>query len=478
MLTGPRNPSPRPRTTSPHSYSLHRRFLFVPTSEAGVGSPGLLPRKVSISSTSTELPSSDLDYREADTWSDDGREIDSPLPSENNITADASAIMGWLDGLFRDGASYDKFLACRGTAAQQLLDLLQDLLDYEWSSISRRRLFAALRRLSRVSGFHPRCFALPHLELGEHVAGGSFSDVYKASLRGQSVAAKVVRVFNKTEVDAAVKNFAQEAVIWRQLSHPNLLPFFGLYYLGQRVCLVSPWIKNGDIHTFLKNHPCDIDRRISFISGVALGVKHLHAKDVVHGDLKTANVFVTSSFRACIADFGLSSIVIGLSSIQLTNSSTRARGGTLRYQAPELLKGGHNNSESDIFALACVAYELLTEKLPFQELRSPHAVITAVLVGSRPSPTASCASHPALWDLIQDCWQEQPEMRPTAAQIVERLRIPALQASAALSGSTTDWDDTLTSRFRRSLHAERSFPTVAELEYVIFGGADVLTINH
>ncbi|KAJ6487027.1 kinase-like domain-containing protein, partial [Mycena sanguinolenta] len=329
----------------------------------------------------------------------------------------------------------------------------------------RRRLFAALKRLSRASGLHPRCFPLTDLKLGEHVAGGSFSDVYKASLRGQSVAAKVVRVFTKMEVDAAVKSFGQEAVIWRQLSHPNLLPFFGLYYLGPRLCLVSPWMENGDIHTFLKRHPCDIDRRIL---DVALGLKHLHEKDVVHGDLKTANVFVTSSFRACIADFGLSSIVVG-SSIQLTDSSMRARGGTLRYQAPELLKGGHNNSESDVFALACVCYELFTEKLPFHELRSPLAVITAVLVGSRPSPTASCATYPALWNLIQDCWREQPEVRPTAAQIVERLRISALQACATVAGPPTDWDDTLTSRFRRSLHPERSFPTITELEYMIFG---------
>ncbi|KAF7346628.1 Protein kinase domain-containing protein [Mycena sanguinolenta] len=372
----------------------------------------------------------------------------------------ASAIIEWLDGLFRDGASYDKFLACRERAAQQLVDLLQDV-----------RLFAALRRLSRASGLHPRCFALPNLELGGQVAGGSFSDVYKASFRGQSVAAKVVRLFNTTDIDTAIQNFGQEAVIWRQLSHPNLLPFFGLYYLDQRPCLVSPWMENGDIHTFLKKNPCNIDRRISFASilDVALGVRHLHEKDVVHGDLKTANVLVTSSFRACITDFGLSSIVNGMSSIQLTNSSVRARGGTLRYQAPELLNGGHNDSHSDIFAFAYVAYELLTGKPPFQELRSPNAVITAVLAGSRPEPTMSCTGHPALWDLIQDSWQEQPQVRPTAAQIVDRLRIPAIQATVTLSESTTDWDDTLTSKFRRSLHPQPPFPTVAELEDMIFG---------
>ncbi|KAJ6487044.1 kinase-like domain-containing protein, partial [Mycena sanguinolenta] len=387
-------------------------------------------------------------------------------------------IIARLDGLFQVRTSYDKFLSCRGSAAQQLLDLLQDLLDYESSSIGRRRLLAALRRLSRVSGLHPRCYALPDLELGKHVAGGSFSDVYEGSLKGQDLAVKVIRAFNDTEVEAAVQNFGQEAVIWRQLSHPNLLPFFGLYYLEQRLCLVSPWMENGDVHTFLKRHPCDIDRRISFASilDVALGVKHLHEKDVVHGDLKTSNVLVTSSLRACIADFGLSSVVAGLSSLQFTNSSVRARGGTLRYQAPELLDEGHNNLQSDIFAFACVAYELLTGNLPFQGLHT-NAVRKAVLAGSRPSPTASCANYPALWDLIQDCWREQPEMRPTAAQVVERLRIPALGASAALSGSALDWDDTLTSRFRRSLHPPRSFPTVADLEDMIFGDRDVLTTN-
>ncbi|KAF7346620.1 Protein kinase domain-containing protein [Mycena sanguinolenta] len=432
------------RSATPHSpHSLHRHLLpFFPTSEAG-SELSTDEEIISTSSTSTQLPLSDLGYREAD----------SLFLSENNITADASAIIGWLNGLFRDRASYDKFLACRGAAAQRFLDLLQDLLDYESSSINKRRLFAALKRLSRTSGLHPQCFPLRDLELGEHVAGGSFSDVYKASLRGQSVAAKVVRAFNKLEVEAAVQNFGQEAVIWRQLSHPNLLPFFGLYYLDRRLCLA----------TSIVGFP-------SQISDVALGVKHLHEKDVVHGDLKTANVLVTSSFRACITDFGLSSIVNGMSSIQLTNSSMRSRGGTLRYQAPELLIRGHHNSQSDVFAFACVAYELLTGNLPFHESRWEGAVIAALLAGSRPSPTVDCARHPALWNLIQDCWQEQPEMRPPAPHIVKRLRIPESQASIALAGSTADWDDTLTSRFRRSLHPERSFPTVAELESMIFGG--------
>ncbi|KAF7377305.1 Protein kinase domain-containing protein [Mycena sanguinolenta] len=329
----------------------------------------------------------------------------------------------------------------------------------------RRKLFKALKKLSRASGLHPRCFTLRDLELGKHVAGGSFSDVYKGSFRGQSVAVKVMRVFDKMDITVAVQNFGQEAVIWRQLSHPNLLPFFGLYYLDERPCLVSPWMENGDIRTFLRNRSWKLDSRNSFILDVALGLQHLCEKHVVHGDLKTANILVTPSFRACITDFGLSTTI---SSLQLATSSTHSRGGTIRYQAPELLRGGHNNSESDIYAFACVAYEIMTETYPFEQLRSDGAVITAVLRGNRPSVTAECENDPAqkdLWVLIHDCWQDKPELRPTSTQIVQRLRSPQIEAYC---GSAIDWDATFTSRFRRSLQLQPTFPTVAEIEHIIF----------
>ncbi|KAF7367959.1 Protein kinase domain-containing protein [Mycena sanguinolenta] len=391
-----------------------------------------------------------------------------PQPDSN--TRDVGPIMGWLDKLFRDpGESYGKFLACREEPAQQLLDLLQDLLDYDLDpmSESKRRLFKALQRLSRASGLHPRCFTLPDLSLGTHLAGGSFSDVYKGSLRGQSVAVKIMRVFDTTNIAAAVQNFGQEAVIWRQLSHPHLLPFFGLYYVEKRPCLVSPWMENGDIRTFLRNTPCDTARRLNFILDVALGLEYLFREQVVHGDLKTANILVTPSGRACIADFGFSSIV---SSIQLTTSTVRERGGTIRYQAPELHRGGHNTSQSDVYAFACVAYELLTEKYPFEDLRSEGAVITAVLRGARPSLRADDGDSPsvtALVDLIQESWHDQPGMRPTAVQIVERLR--SSEIGAAAIESTIDWDDTYTSRFRRSLQPQPSIPTVAEIEQLVLG---------
>ncbi|KAJ7688621.1 kinase-like domain-containing protein [Mycena rosella] len=378
-----------------------------------------------------------------------------------------------LDKLFLDEKeTYAKFLACRGPSAQRLLDLLQDFLDYDsnLATMTRRRLFKALTRLSRESKLHPRCFTLTGLEQGRLVAGGSFADVYKGSLRGQTVAVKMMRAFDESDIDSLLKAFGREALIWRQLYHPNLLPFFGLYYYQTRLCLVSPWMENGHIRAFLKKESCDTDHLLSLILDIALGLEQLHEKGIVHGDLKGDNIFITPSRRACIADFGLSSIITPISSIQFTNSSKRTQGGTIRYQAPELHKGGHNDLRSDVYAFASVVYELLTGKPPFPELYMDGAVIKAVLEGRRPPRPPSCSGTSlalgGLWSLIQNCWEEQPTMRPTASHIVERLIGPDIQAKK--TESTTDWDEQFTSRFRRHFMGERP-PSVLEFDRMVFG---------
>ncbi|KAJ7913692.1 kinase-like domain-containing protein [Mycena leptocephala] len=262
------------------------------------------------------------------------------------------------------------------------------------------------------------------LEQERLVAGGSFGDVYTGELRGQKVAVKMMRIFEESDINAVLKEFAREALIWRQFSHPNLLPFYGLYYFQQRLCLVSPWMENGHIRAWLKKETYDTDCLLSLILDVALGLEHLHAEGVVHGDLKGDNLFITPSRRACIADFGLCSIITSMSSIRFTNSSKRTQGGTIRYQAPELHRGGYNTQCSDIYGFACVVYELLTGTAPFPELYTDGAVIIAVLEGHRPSRLAACSGTPSLyglWNLLENCWQQQPELRPTAAQILERL---------------------------------------------------------
>ncbi|KAJ7108595.1 kinase-like domain-containing protein [Mycena epipterygia] len=342
---------------------------------------------------------------------------------------------------------------------RQLLDLFPDSRD-------RPLFYKALLRLCRASDLHPTCFALSGLQrLGQQVAGGGFGDIWKSLLHGQSVSVKVMRLFEDADVKALLKEFGREAVIWRQFSHPNLLPFYGLYYVENRLCLVSPWMENGHILKFLKSAPADTNR-VSLILDVALGLQYLHKERVVHGDLKGMNILVTPSGRACVADFGLSSIVDVLT-LRFTHSTTSARGGgTARYQAPELLLNSPNHFASDVYAFACVCYEILTGKAPFFEIKQDVAVGMNVLNGLRPTRLETMP-HDSLWLLLQDCWEAKPANRPNITQIIQQLvRFPI---RAKTTQSTADWDEKFCSKFRRSLQEWPMLPSVTEIERRIFG---------
>ncbi|KAJ6592900.1 kinase-like domain-containing protein, partial [Mycena capillaripes] len=325
-----------------------------------------------------------------------------------------------MNSLLSDSVTYKHFLNSRGSVAQELLDLLQDLLDLSYETSSRPLLSKALLRLSSQSGLHPTCFTLAGVEkVGPQVAGGGFGDIWKGLVDGQTVAVKSMRQFRDDDVKASLKKLGREALIWRQLSHPNLLPFFGLYMLSNRLCLISPWMDDGDLKHFLHDAPLGTDR-LSLIADVGMGLEYLHSKHVVHGDLKAANILVTPSGRACITDFGLSTITDELS-LQLTFSSQSIRAGTVRYQAPELLLSkSSNHFGSDVYAFACVCYEILTGKVPFFEVSNDATVIFKVIEGTRPS-RLDTISPEDLWLLLEACWHQQTDRRPSPTQILQRL---------------------------------------------------------
>ncbi|KAJ7489303.1 kinase-like domain-containing protein [Mycena latifolia] len=388
-----------------------------------------------------------------------------------HMNRDISFLVVQLVLFLRDQESYQRLLACCETDAQRLLDLLQDLLDYDGFFAVRPLLFKALLRLSRASGLHPTCLPLSGLQkVGHQVAAGGFGDIWRGLVRGQSVSVKIMRLFQESDVEAMLKEFGEEAVIWRQLCHPNLLPFFGLYYLENRLCLVSPWMENGNILDFFRKNTHGIDR-LSLILDVALGLKYLHENRVIHGDLKAINILVTPSRRACITDFGLSSIADAMTLRFTHTTPSNTRGGTARYQAPELFRGdSKSHFGSDVYAFACVCYEILTGKVPFHDVPNEMAVMFKVVEGERPSRPPSCSGTTAfdsLWDLLGDCWAGKPSMRPTASAIVDQLEGPLTRAKTTHSAS--DWDETFSSKCRRSMQVQPLLPSVTQIERLLFG---------
>jgi len=271
--------------------------------------------------------------------------------------------------------------------------------------------------------------------IGEYpVARGSFGEVWKGTYEGKLIAVKVLHVYEKSDLVRLLKKFTGEAVIWKQLRHDNILPFQGVYHLDDsrsRACLVSPWMENGNIRQFLGRHP--EQHCVSLVVDIAQGLAYLHDMKpcVIHGDLKGVNILITPECRACLADFGLSTARDFQASSKGVVSTAMSSGGTLRWMAPELIDvqsdpegHGHISPASDVYAFACVCYEIFANDIPFHEIEQDWAVVPSVVRGERPSRPIGTLSEirgldDRLWGLISVCWASCPMGRMTAAQIVK-----------------------------------------------------------
>ncbi|KAF9255846.1 hypothetical protein L218DRAFT_883160, partial [Marasmius fiardii PR-910] len=144
-----------------------------------------------------------------------------------------------------------------------------NLTDLDWqlvdrpstSSQLRSSVLATMLRLSKRSGLHPTCLTIQNVrKLGNYpIAAGGFGDVWKGVIgeSSESVCLKVVKIYLQSNVEKLCKAYLREAIVWRQLQHPNVLPFLGIYYLenNQQVCLISPWMERGNLLQYVTTTP-------------------------------------------------------------------------------------------------------------------------------------------------------------------------------------------------------------------------------
>ncbi|KAJ7585699.1 kinase-like domain-containing protein, partial [Mycena floridula] len=216
----------------------------------------------------------------------------------------------------------------------------------------------------------------------------------------------------------------KEATVWLRLGHRNIAEFHGVCVVEDRPALVSLWYSNGTASQYLIAK--DIPTKLAIINGIALGIQYLHSQNIVHGDIKGNNVLITDSGTAVVTDFGLSTILEHSTGYTTTSL---ALAGAARWLAPELFmnwtRGGTNSRsfETDIWALSCTVYELLTENIPYADLRTCFEISERVLAGGIPLLEADEVIHasPAICELVCLCWNREPLGRPMIDQFVQRL---------------------------------------------------------
>ncbi|KAF5362283.1 hypothetical protein D9756_002380 [Leucocoprinus leucothites] len=341
-------------------------------------------------------------------------------------------ILGKLSDILRVQEKRNALSSLQGDHAQLFIDFLYFLvsdprqLPGAWL---RKHALLALRKLSESSLLYPQCRVLKDIQYDPSApaACGGFCDIFKARYNKEDVCLKVVRLYQNSDATKVLRVCTREAVLWGQLRHPNIVPFYGVYYLSdfhRRICLVSPWMDDGNISTYLQENPQA--PRKPLIYDIILGLEYLHDENIIHGDLKGMNILVNGSGQACITDFGLSSIWTD-KTLGFTATTVVQSGRTDRWASPELITedGARPTRASDIWAFGCVCYEILTRLLPFRECTMNVQVLRKLLEGKLPALQDDRGINGSLdkvdqemWTLMVQCWLAEPEQRPTCQRVL------------------------------------------------------------
>ncbi|KAF7440855.1 hypothetical protein PC9H_001203 [Pleurotus ostreatus] len=285
----------------------------------------------------------------------------------------------------------------------------------------------SLMDLHRVTGLPPSVKTLSGeiTKAGDlAVAGGAYSDVWKGKWLGEEeVALKALRNVRSSDRRAR-QRFEREINLWAELKHDHILPFYGIVTnLGNHIHMVSPWQVNGNALEYTIAHP-DVDR-LRLLKGAALGLEYLHNCNIVHGNVKCANILVSASSEARICDFGMSKIIEEVT--EQAASVTLTTSGSARWLAPELIEGNITSptKATDSYAFAMTALELLTGKHPYANQKRNAAVIHEKVVKRLlpPRPRNDDADKwisNDIWALMLACWQSA-EDRPSLADIRSHL---------------------------------------------------------
>ncbi|CAE6478282.1 unnamed protein product [Rhizoctonia solani] len=166
----------------------------------------------------------------------------------------------------------------------------------------------------------------PRQDTAMIVSGGGFGDIWMGQLHnGGKVAIKAWRANALGNPEyKTLKRTARELHCWSKMDHPNIHRLQGVIMLrGQYLGMVSEWMDNGNLHEYLRKHP-DADR-FKLCIDIALGLEYMHSTNTVHGDVKAANVLVSSDGVAKLSDFDFS-VISEMTSLVFSESSNSRAG--------------------------------------------------------------------------------------------------------------------------------------------------------
>jgi len=212
--------------------------------------------------------------------------------------------------------------------------------------------------------------------------------------------------------------------------HANIVTVFDIGDENSEPYIVSQYMSGGDLAAMLHGaeaHRLSVDTAVRIGTEVAHGLEHAHARGIIHRDLKPGNIWLAEDGTAQIGDFGLA---VALDRSRLTMAGMMV--GTASYMPPEQAMRGETTPASDLYALGCVLYEMISGRPPFVG-DDTVAVISQHLNTAPVAPTwHNPECPPDLESLILSLIEKDPKQRPPAASQVART-LATIKASSTIA---------------------------------------------
>ncbi|XP_062698196.1 raf homolog serine/threonine-protein kinase Raf isoform X3 [Aedes albopictus] len=256
--------------------------------------------------------------------------------------------------------------------------------------------------------------------IGQRIGSGSFGTVYKAHWHGP-VAVKTLNV--KTPSSAQLQAFKNEVAMLKKTRHCNILLFMGCVSKPS-LAIVTQWCEGSSLykHIHVIETKFKLNTLIDIARQAAQGMDYLHAKNIIHRDLKSNNIFLHDDLSVKIGDFGLATAKVRWSGSQQSNQPT----GSILWMAPEVIRMKEVNPysfQSDVYAFGIVLYEMLTEQLPYNHINNKDQILFMVGCGKLRPDLANVRSDcpQALKRIVEDCIKFGREDRPLFRLLLNML---------------------------------------------------------
>jgi len=225
------------------------------------------------------------------------------------------------------------------------------------------------------------------------------------------------------------ERFKQEMRVAASISHPNVV---GIHYAGEHegmLFLVMDFIYGTDLRQLLQESGAlEPDRAVDLLAQFASALDAAHAKGLVHRDVKPADMLITvrdGEEHGYLTDFGIAKRSDSVAAL----TSTGAVVGTVHYMAPEQVTGDHVDARTDVYALGCVFFQMLTGKVPYERENSIATLFAHVHDPPPPLPDELADLYPTFGGVIERAMAKQPQDRYVSAGDFAR------DAACALSGT-------------------------------------------